>query len=182
MRKHKLKHLDVLDLDYRILTIADEIKKTVYTSKPVMKHQKDYVYVHALMDSKGIDEVPLKVKCDCGNDIKFNLQRNQIMIEEMDKNVFGNDIKIQIRPRNDNEEIFELIDYVFIDGDRIAWIDCKQSEKEAVLNSIDYEVFKSISIELNKPRIVANIPIVCSCGKDKIITLSGIQEFLEVLE
>jgi len=185
MRNHKQYELPQIGAKYRALTVSDELNggNDFVTPHVLPKHHRDFAYVHALFQSKGVDSVTLNVVCpDCKEKIIFNLQRNQLMIDEMEDKLYGKEIKIKMNAPMGDEELIDLIDYVVIDDDQLFWKDCKDSEKEAVLESIDFDVFKSISAALEQPAVVANIPVVCSCGYERVVSLRGLQAFLEVLE
>lgn len=185
MRKHTPRHIPKYNVSYRPLTIGDITNQGdfILQSGELFKHQHDYVYVMALFDSIGKDTTDLQITCpDCGEKIKFVLNRNHILVDEYEEKMFGNEIKICVRPYiTGKEEIHELIKFVVIDGDQILWDDCNETEKEAVLDSIDYPVFKSINTALEQPSIVANIPVRCSCGYEQIVALRGLEAFLKVV-
>ena len=184
MRKHTPRHIPKYNVTYRPLTIGDvgDTDNFILEGK-VYKHQRDYVYLMALFDSINKDTVDLQIKCPtCGEQIKFVLNRHHIMIDEYDSELYGNEIKISVEPyTTGHEDLTDLIKFVFIDGEQILWEDCKESEREAVLDSIDYPVFKSINSALDKPAMVANIPIKCLCGYEQIVALRGLEAFLKVV-
>lgn len=183
MRKHTPKHIPKYNVTYRPLTLGDVTDNESFIDGKLYKHQHDYVYLMALFDSIGKDTANLQITCpDCGELIKFTLNRNHIMVDEFEESIFGNEIKIAVNPyTTGSEELPDLIQFVVIDGEQILWNDCKESEREAVLDSIDYEVFKSINTALDKPTMVANIPVKCSCGYEHIVALRGLQAFLKVV-
>lgn len=183
MRKHTPKHIPKYNVTYRPLTMGDINETDIIIEGKLFKHQWDYVYLMALFDTIGKDTVELQIKCpDCGEFIKFSLHRNHIMVDEFDEAAYGNEIKIVVNPyTTGNEEITDLIKFVVIDGEQILWDDCKESERNEVLESIDYAVFKSINTALDKPAVVANIPVRCSCGYEHIVALRGLQAFLKVV-
>lgn len=185
MRKHTPKHIPKLNVTYRPLTVG-EITRTddFIIEGDLFKHQADYVYLMALFDTLGKDVAHLQIKCpDCGEVIKFDLNRNHIMlVDEFEELMFGKEIKIAVGPyRTGTEEIPDLFKFVVIDGEQIMWSDCSESDKEAVLDSIDYSVFKSINSALDKPSFVANLPVKCSCGYEHIVSLRGLEAFLKVV-
>lgn len=185
MRKHKEFHLPQINAMCRPLTIGDEINggNEFVTPKDLPKHHRDFAYVHALFASKNVDAVKLNVVCpDCKEKIVFDLQRNQLMIDEMEDRLYGNEIKIKMNvPQTGDEDLIELIDYAIVDDEQLFWKDCKDSQKEDILESIDFEVFKSISAALEQPAVVANIPVRCSCGYCRVVSLRGLDAFLEVI-
>lgn len=184
MRKHTPRHIPKYNVTYRPLTVGDlDDTDNFIIEGDVFKHQRDYVYIMALFDSINKETVDLQIKCpECGELIKFVLNRHHIMVDEYEEKLYGNEIKISVEPRRTGkEELPELIKFVVIDGEQILWDDCKESEKEAVLDSIDYPVFKSINSALDKPAIVANIPVRCSCGYEHIVALRGLEAFLKVV-
>lgn len=184
MRKHTPRHIQKYNVTYRPLTVGDvgDTDNFILEGK-VFKHQRDYVYLMALFDTINKDTVDLQIKCpECGELIKFTLNRHHILVDEFEESLFGNVIKIAVEPyTTGQEELPELIKFVVIDGEQILWEDCKESEKEAVLDSIDYQVFKSINTALDKPAMVANIPVGCSCGYKHIVSLRGLEAFLKVV-
>lgn len=184
MRKHTPRHIQKYNVSYRPLTVGDvgDTDNFILEGK-VFKYQRDYVYIMALFDSLNKDTVELQIKCpDCGELIKFTLNRHHIMVDEFEEKLFGNEIKISVEPHTTGEEeLPELIKFVVIDGEQILWEDCKESEKEAVLDSIDYQVFKSINTALEAPAMVANIPVGCSCGYKHIVSLRVLEAFLKVV-
>lgn len=185
MRKHKQHFLPQINASYRALTLSDEIDggNDFVTPHVLPKHHREFAYIHALFESKGTNAVKLNIVCpDCQEKIVFDLQRNQLMVDEMKDTLYGKEIKIKINAPMGDEQLIDLIDYVVIDDEQLFWKDCKDSEKEQVLESIDFDVFKSISTALEQPAVVANIPVVCSCGYERIVSLRGLQAFLEVMD
>ena len=183
MRNHQHKTIPQYGVTYRPLTIDPNDTDFIIEAGKLYKHQKEYVHLMALFDSIKKDSVKAKVACPkCNESIKFDVSRNAVMVDEFQDRLFGNDIKLSVRPYiTGEEEIYDLIEYVVIDGEQILWSDCKESEKEAVLESIDYEVFKSIYSALNAPALVANIPVRCSCGHESIVSMRGLEAFLKVV-
>lgn len=185
MRKHTTKTIPQYGVKYRPLTIGDlDVDSCIVEgAENLYSHQKDYVHIMALLDTMNYDSVGLQITCpECKELVKFPLYRNAIMVDEFGESVFGNEIKLSVHPRKTGkEDMIELIDFVVIDGEQIPWEDCKEAEKEAVLDSIDYSVFKSINSALDAPAVIANIPVRCSCGCEKIISLRGLQAFLKVI-
>lgn len=184
MRKHKYKEIPQYGVKYRPLTIGEVgIDGCIIGGEKLFLHQRDYVHLMAIFDSMNITKVGLQIKCPtCKELIKFDLNKNAIMVDEFEDQVFGDDIKISVRPYTTGAEMIpDLIEFVVIDGEQIPWSDCKESEKEAVLNSIDYNVFKTINSALEQPAAVANIPVRCSCGYNQIVSLRGLEAFLKVV-
>lgn len=183
MRIHKTKTLPQYNVVYRPLTVDPGDESFIIESGTLYRHQIDYVYLMAMFDSLGVDSVRAKVDCPvCHEDTEFDINRNNIMVVEFEDAIFGKDIKLSMHPYiSGQEEIPDLIDFVVIDGEQIKWEDCNEKEKEAVLDSIDYETFKSISMALNKPTVTANIPVRCSCGHEMIVPINGLDAFLKVV-
>lgn len=183
MRKHQSKYIPQYGVTYRPLTIDSNDTDFILESDKLYKHQKEYVHLMAMFDSINDDTVKAKIECtSCKKDIKFLLHRNNAMVDEFNDQLFGDDIKLYVHPYvTGDEDLIDLIDYVVIDGEQILWADCKESEKEAVLDSIDYSVFKSINTALNKPALIANIPVRCSCGHETIVAIRGLESFLKVV-
>lgn len=183
MRNHKTKYIPQYGVTYRPITMKPDDTDFIIDSGVLYKHQKEYVHLMALFDSLGTDSSKAKVKCPkCNEDIKFEVSRNSIMVNEFKEQVFGDDIKLSVRPYiTGDEEIPDLIEFVVIDGEQILWNDCKESEKEIVLDSIDYGVFKSIYTALKEPSVNANIPVRCSCGHESIVSMNGLESFLKVV-
>jgi transcription elongation factor Elf1 len=183
MRKHKTKYIPQYDVTYRPITINASDKDFIVESGKLYKHQKEYVHLMAIFDSLNKDSVKAQVDCGkCNKSIEFDINRNAVMVDEFNQTVFGDDIKLAVHPRiTGDEDIPDLIDFVVINGEQIPWGDCKESEKEAVLESIDYHVFKSILTALEQPALVSNIPVRCSCGHDSIVSMRGLEAFLKVV-
>jgi len=183
MRKHKTKFIPQYGVTYRPLTIDPSDKDFIVESGTLYKHQKEYVHLMAMYDSLNKESVKAQIDCpECKKVIEFELNRNAVMVEEFKESVFGDDMKVSVHPYiTGDETIPELIDFVVIDGEQIQWEDCKESEKEAVLDSIDYHVFKSILEALEQPALVSNIPVRCSCGHESIVSMRGLQAFLKVV-
>jgi len=184
MRKHTYKEIPQYGVKYRPLTVNEVgVDDCIIGIEKLFHHQRDYVHLMAIFDSLNITKVGLQIKCPtCEELIKFDLHKNAIMVEEFEDQVFGDDIKISVRPYKTGEEMIpDLIEFVVIDGEQILWSDCKESEKEAVLNSIDFNIFKTINSALEKPAVVANIPVRCSCGYTQIVSLRGLEAFLRVV-
>lgn len=185
MRKHKPIDLPKYGVKYRPLTIGDRTVDDCILEKsgPLYRHQADYVHLMALFASMNEDTSPLQIACPkCQEIVRFNLHKNAIMVEEFEEKLFGDNPKISVKPRTTgSEEIPDLIDFVVIDGDQVLWTDCSDKEKEAVLDSIDYAVYKSIHTALEAPAPVANIPVKCSCGYEHIVSLRGLEAFLKVV-
>lgn len=184
MRKHEYKHVEKYNVDYRPLTHTEFTPNADFIKGDVYLYQREYLFILALLESKNIDTRQLFINCEeCQERIEFQLKRNQIMVEDFDDKLYGNDgIALSVHPRNTgDEEIPDLIDYVMIDGEQIMWSDCSDKDKEMVLDAIDYATYKSISTALDKPAVVANIPVRCSCGHSHIVSLRGLQQFLKVV-
>lgn len=185
MRKHTYRHIEKYNVDYRPLTVSEVTDGDfIKDDSKLYKHQRDYVRLMALFDSIGKDEYAVRIKCpDCGEHIPFVLKRNSIMVDEFEEKVYGNDgVGVFVRPfKTGTEEIHDLIEYVVIDGEQILWEDCKEKEKELVLDTMNYDTYKSIYKALSKPSVVANIPVRCSCGYEHIVSLNGLEAFLKVI-
>jgi len=98
MRKHKVIHLPLINATCRPLTIADEIAQNndFVTPYDLPKHHRDYAYVHAFFESKAVDSIALNIHCPkCSERIEFDLQRNQVMIEEMEDKIYGDAVRVQ---------------------------------------------------------------------------------------
>lgn len=183
MRKHKTKYLPRYGVTYRPVTINPSDTDFIIESGTLYKHQKEYVHLMAVFDSLNKESVKAQIDCPhCKSGIEFDLNRNAVMVDEFKESVFGDDIKLAVHPYvTGDESIPELIDFVVIDGEQIQWEDCKESEKEAVLESIDYQVFKSILEALEQPALISNIPVRCSCGYETIVSMRGLEAFLKVV-
>ncbi|QDH49120.1 baseplate protein [Pantoea phage Phynn] len=184
MRKHKMIDLPKYGIKYRPLTVGDDnTEDCIQGKEKLFRHQRDYVGIMAMFAGLGKDSVDLRVQCtECKSQIPFSLNKNSIMVEELTNTVFGNDIKLSVNPyKTGSEDIPDLIDFVVIDGEQIYWSECSDREKEAVLDSIDFAVYKQINDALRQPAPVANIPVRCSCGCERIVSLRGFEAFLKVV-
>ena len=170
----------------------NEIIKNNTNATNLSKHDAELILVNLIIKSEYENSVYKDYVCECGNEIKVEIDPSKIRVDYDGKNI--NDLypfdKFKLLFKwpelwsDDNiaDMIVRCIDSIFVGDERIKLDDLSEEELDDLYELLTLDEIEKIKDFLLAPQISLIVSFKCDkCGKRHTKTIKGLKSFLEII-